>query len=80
MKEMKIFGMNPIVWLASCAIIILCTYLGLVPKDMVGAFAICFGFGTIMPAIVGGAIAYAASRIIERIEMWIAIGLSFIRM
>ena len=48
MKETKIFGMNPIVWLGSCAIIILCTYLGLVPKDMVGAFAICFGFGTII--------------------------------
>ena len=39
-----------------------------------------FGFGTIMPAIAGGAIAYAASRLIERAEMWIAIGLSFIRM
>ena len=39
-----------------------------------------FGFGVYLPAIVGGAIAYAASRLIERIEMWIAIGLSFIRM
>lgn len=39
-----------------------------------------FGFGTYLPAIAGGAIAYAASRLIERAEMWIAIGLSFIRM
>ena len=39
-----------------------------------------FGFGVYLPAIAGGAIAYAASRLIERIEMWIAIGLSFIRM
>lgn len=39
-----------------------------------------FGFGVYLPAIAGGVIAYAASRLIERIEMWIAIGLSFIRM
>ena len=39
-----------------------------------------FGFGVYLPAIAGGAIAYAASRLIERAEMWIAIGLSFIRM
>ena len=39
-----------------------------------------FGFGVVMPAIAGGAIAYAASRLIEKIEMWIFIGASFLRM
>ena len=39
-----------------------------------------FGFGTEIPAIVGGLITYVASRIVERIIMWIFIGFSFITM
>ena len=39
-----------------------------------------FGFGDIMPAAAGAAIAYAASRIIERIEMWFFILAGFVRM
>ena len=39
-----------------------------------------FGFGDIMPAAAGAAIAYAASRIIERIEMWLFILIGFIKM
>jgi hypothetical protein len=33
-----------------------------------------------MPAAAGAAIAYAASRIIERIEMWLFILAGFVRM
>jgi hypothetical protein len=39
-----------------------------------------FGFGEIMPAVAGAGIAYAASRIIERVEMWLFILVGFIRM
>ena len=39
-----------------------------------------FGFGDIMPAAAGAAIAYVASRIIERIEMWLFILAGFVRM
>ncbi len=39
-----------------------------------------FGFGIAMPAIAGAAIAYVASRIIERIEMWLFIIIGFIKM
>ena len=39
-----------------------------------------FGFGDIIPAAAGAAIAYAASRIIERIEMWLFIIAGFIKM
>jgi len=39
-----------------------------------------FGFGTIMPAIAGGAIVYVASRVIERIEMWLFILVGFVTM
>ena len=39
-----------------------------------------FGFGEIMPAIAGAGIAYAASRLIERVEMWLFILVGFIRM
>ena len=39
-----------------------------------------FGFGEIMPAIAGAGIAYAASRIIERVEIWLFILVGFIRM
>ena len=39
-----------------------------------------FGFGAIIPAIAGGAIAYVASRAIERLEMWLFILVGFVRM
>lgn len=39
-----------------------------------------FGFGEIMPAVAGAGIAYAASRIIERVEMWLFILVGFIKM
>ena len=39
-----------------------------------------FYFGTVIPAILGGLIAYAASRLIERIEMWLFILAGFITM
>ena len=39
-----------------------------------------FGFGTVIPAIAGGAIAYVASRAIERLEMWLFILVGFVRM
>ena len=46
--EKKINGMNPILWLGMCLIIILAVYLKVIPTDMVGAFATCFGFGSII--------------------------------
>jgi hypothetical protein len=39
-----------------------------------------FGFGEIMPAIAGAGIAYVASRIVERVEMWLFILAGFVRM
>ena len=39
-----------------------------------------FGFGTVIPTFVGALIAYAATRFLERIIMWIFIGISFITM
>ena len=38
-----------------------------------------FGFGAIIPAFLGGIIAYTASRIIEHAIMWIFIIRSFVR-
>jgi hypothetical protein len=39
-----------------------------------------FGFGHIMPATAGAGIAYVASRIIERVEMWLFILAGFVKM
>lgn len=39
-----------------------------------------FYFGTVIPAIVGGLIAYIANRLIERAILWISILLSFVTM
>ena len=39
-----------------------------------------FGFGEVIPAIAGAGIAYAASCVIERVEMWLFILVGFIRM
>lgn len=47
-KEFKINGMNPILWLCMCVVIIISVYLQIIPADMVGAFATCFGFGSII--------------------------------
>lgn len=47
-KEFKINGMNPILWLCMCVVIIIAVYLQVIPNEMVGAFAVCFGFGSII--------------------------------
>lgn len=39
-----------------------------------------FGFGTEIPIFLGALIAYAATRLLERIIMWVFIGISFITM
>ena len=39
-----------------------------------------YGIGTAIPAIAGAAAAYIASRVIERIEMWIFILVGFVTM
>ena len=39
-----------------------------------------YGIGTAIPAIAGAGVAYLASRIIERIEMWIFILVGFVTM
>ena len=55
------------------ACLIYAILVGIWPNDI-------FGFGVVMPAIAGTAIAYAASRFIERIEMWLFILVGFIKM
>ena len=57
-----------------------------IPACLVYAIAVAiapnglFGFGDAIPAIVGGLIAYIATRLIQRIIIWIFIGLAFITM
>lgn len=57
-----------------------------IPACLVYAIAVAiapnglFGFGDSIPAIVGGLIAYVATRLIQRIIIWIFIGLAFITM
>lgn len=48
LKDIKVNGMNVIIWLAACAIIIATVYLGVLPANMIGALAVCFGMGTII--------------------------------
>lgn len=57
-----------------------------IPACLVYAIAVAiapnglFGFGTVVPQIVGGLIAYVATRLIQRIILWIFIGIAFITM
>ena len=57
-----------------------------IPACLVYAIAVViapnglFGFGDTIPAIVGGLIAYILTRLIQRIVLWIFIGLAFITM
>lgn len=57
-----------------------------IPACLVYAIAVAiapnglFSFGNAIPAIVGGLIAYIATRLIQRIIIWIFIGLAFIAM
>ena len=57
-----------------------------IPACLVYAIAVAiapnglFGFGTVIPQIVGGLIAYVATRLIQRIILWIFIGIAFITM
>ncbi|MFA9422266.1 MAG: 2-hydroxycarboxylate transporter family protein [Sedimentibacter sp.] len=46
-KATSVIGMNVYLWIASCAIIIISSKLGILPDDMTGAFAICLGVGLI---------------------------------
>lgn len=48
MKSCKINGMHPLLWIGCCIIIIASVYLDVLPGDMVGAVAACFGFGSII--------------------------------
>ena len=47
MKKLQVNGMSPLLWLAACAIIIVSVYLGVLPGNIIGALAVCFGIGSI---------------------------------
>ena len=47
MKNLQVNGMNIILWLAACLIIIIAIFLGAVPDNIIGALAICFSIGSI---------------------------------
>lgn len=57
-----------------------------IPACLVYAVAVAiapnglFGFGDVIPNIFGGLIAYAATRLIQRIILWITIGIAFVTM
>jgi Na+/citrate or Na+/malate symporter len=46
-KAISAIGMNVFLWMASCAVIIVSSILGILPDDMTGGFAICLGVGLI---------------------------------
>lgn len=47
MKKLQVNGMNVFLWLGACAIIIIATFLGVLPDSIIGALAVCFGIGSL---------------------------------
>jgi Na+/citrate or Na+/malate symporter len=50
-KKLQIGGMNIFLWISACAIIIAASLLGVLPNNMAGAVALCFGAGLISFAV-----------------------------